>query len=181
MQHLLQQLSCSARELKKVRSLTTAAMLLAVAVVLGIFSIPVTPSVKVSLATIAIQLTAALFGPAVAGISGGLADVIQHFIRPTGAYFPGFTISGILAGLIFGFFYYRRQPNLKRIIFANILVSIPVNLFLNTFWLKILYGSAYLALLPARAAKELILLPVFVVLVALLLRVAGGIKGQGAA
>lgn len=152
----------SVRELKKVRSLTTAAMLLAVAVVLGIFSIPVTPAVKVSLASLAIQLAAALYGPAVGGIVGGLADLIQHFIRPTGPYFPGFTISGILSGLIFGLIYYRRPLELRRVIIANVLVSIPVNLFLNTYWLKLLYGNAYLALLPVRAVKELALLPVFI-------------------
>lgn len=162
-------LARSARELKNIRSLAMAAMLLGMAVVLGILSIPVTPSVRVSLATIAIQLVAALFGPVVGGITGGLADLIQYFIRPTGPYFPGFTISGVIAGVIFGLFYYRETPLLPRVILANVAVSVPVNIFLNTLWLKLLYGNAYLALLPARAVKELILLPIFIALVYFLL------------
>jgi hypothetical protein len=33
-------------------------------------------------------------------------------------------------------------------------------MLLNTYWLTLLYGNAYLVILPARIVKELILLPI---------------------
>ena len=42
-----------------------------------------------------------------------------------------------------------------------------INLLLNTLWLTILYGKAYTALLPARAVKELIGIPIAVALITL--------------
>ena len=39
-------------------------------------------------------------------VCGGLGDLIQFVIKPTGAYFPGWTISAALAGFIYGLFFY---------------------------------------------------------------------------
>jgi len=34
---------------------------------------------------------------------GGLGDIISYFMNPAGgAYFPGFTISGMITGLLYG-------------------------------------------------------------------------------
>ena len=55
---------------------------------------------------------------------------------------------------------YKKPLSLKRVIIANSIVAVTVNLFLNTLWLTLLYGDAFFALLPARAAKQLIMLPV---------------------
>jgi len=81
-------------------------------------------------------------------------------VRPTGPFFPGFTISGILGGLIYGLVLYKRKITLPRVILANALVTVFVNMLLNTYWLTLLYGSAYMAIFPARIIKELILLPI---------------------
>ena len=57
-------------------------------------------------------------------------------------------------------FWYKRPLSLKRVFAAKITVAIVVNLFLNTYWLSILYGKGFAALLPARAIKQLISVPV---------------------
>ena len=160
----------SAKELKNTKSLAMAAMLLAIATVLGIFSIPVGTSLKIGLSTLAIQLTAALFGPVVSGSVGALADILQYLIRPTGPYFPGFTISGAIGGIIFGLIYYKRRLSIPRIAVANLIVTVFVNILLNTFWLKVLYGKGFLALLPGRVTKNLVLLPIYVILFYLMTR-----------
>ena len=49
-----------------------------------------------------IAVLAILYGPAVAAIGYALADLIGAWLLPTGQFFPGFTVSAILTGLIFG-------------------------------------------------------------------------------
>ena len=49
-----------------------------------------------------IAVLAIMYGPVVAAIGYGLADLIGAFLFPTGTFFPGFTVSAVLTGLIFG-------------------------------------------------------------------------------
>ena len=150
----------SAKELKKTRSLAVAAMLLALAVVLGFFSVQLTESIRISFTFLANELTGMLFGPVVGMLEGGLSDIINYMIKPTGPFFPGFTISGILGGLIYGVLLYKKPLTLRRIILTNSLVTVFINMLLNTYWLTLLYGKGYMVIFPARIVKELILLPI---------------------
>lgn len=59
---------------------------------------------------------------------------------------------------------YKKPLTIKRVILANLLVTVLVNLGLNTYWLTILYGDGFFALLPARILKQIIMLPIEVVL-----------------
>lgn len=155
----------SLHELREVRKLSVVAMLLALAVVLGFYAtVQVTDFLKIGFAFLANELTGMLFGPVVGGLMGALADVAKYAVKPIGAFFPGFTISGLLSGVIYGIILYQRPVSLKRVILANTLVTVFVNLILNTYWLTVLYGNAFSALLPARIVKEAILLPIDIAL-----------------
>ena len=154
----------SAKEMKNVRVLAAAAMLLAIAVVIGFFTLQVTESLKVGFSFLADELSGSLFGPVVGGISGGLADILKFLIKPTGPYFPGLTVSGVLSGLVYGIVLYRRPVTLPRVILANSVVSVFINIFLNTYWLTLLYGRGFAVIFPARVVKELVLLPVNIAL-----------------
>ena len=155
----------SARELRRVRSLTMAAMLLAIQVLLGfVASIPIGSSIRISFGYLALASAGALLGPAVAPINGALADVIGFVLKPTGPYFPGFTITGLVSGLIYGLMLYRRDITLKRLLVTKLLIDVFCNLLLNTLWLNMLYGKAFFALLPGRALKNLLQYPVDVIL-----------------
>ena len=59
---------------------------------------------------------------------------------------------------------YKKPVCLKRVILANGLVTVFVNLLLNTYWMSILYGNAYMVLFPTRAVKQLIMFPIEVIL-----------------
>ena len=108
MGNYLKKFPASLRELKNVRALAAIAMLLALRVVLGMFANATLPmfgnTVKLSAAFIPIAVGGAMFGPVPAALIGALGDVISFVIAPTGGgYFPGFTISGLLTGLVYGF------------------------------------------------------------------------------
>ena len=151
-------------ELKNLKSMVMAAMLLAIAVVLGFFTLQLTEFIKIGFAYIANEFAGMMFGPVVGSLIGALADILKYMVNPTGPFFPGFTISGFFGGLIYGVVLYKKPLSIKRVIVANSFVTIFVNLLLNTYWLTLLYGNAYMALLPARIAKQLIMLPIEVIL-----------------
>lgn len=97
--------------IQNVRSLVTAALLIALHTVLAYFvSFQVTPSLRISVSFLANVVTGAMFGPVVGFICGGVGDIVQFVIKPTGPYFWGWTINAALAGLIYGTFLYKKFP-----------------------------------------------------------------------
>lgn len=154
----------SLHELREVKALAMTAMLIAIAVVLGFYSLQVTDYIKIGFAFLADELTGMMFGPVAGGLMGAIADLVKYVVRPTGPFFPGFTISALAGGIIYGIVLYKRPLSLRRVILANGLVTLIVNVCMNTYWLTLLYGSAFFAILPARIVKEVIMLPITVVL-----------------
>lgn len=119
MSNLTKSFRDSFHELKDVKALATTAMLLAIAVVLGFYTLQVTDFIKIGFAFIADEMTGMMFGPVVGGLMGAAADIVKYLVRPTGAFFPGFTISGALSGVIYGVILYKKPLSIKRIALAN--------------------------------------------------------------
>lgn len=159
----------SLKALKTVRGLTVAAMLLAAQLVLGmVSSVYLTPGNKISFTFLALSLTGQILGPVGAMIVGFLASFLGWLIRPVGGYFPGYDISWLLTGFVFGVLFYRRRPGLGRVALAKLIVSLFINIGLNTLWTKMLMGTAFMVELPARALKNAVLYPIEVLLLMLL-------------
>ena len=89
-----------------------------------------------------------------------IMDILKYLIKPTGAFFPGFTLIAMLAGLIYGSFYYKKELSFWRVLAAHVVVAIICNVILNTWCLSILYGKAFSVLLPARLVKNAIMCPI---------------------
>lgn len=159
---LFAEVAQSAKCLKNTRNLTGCSMLLALGVVLDFFaSFYVTPTLKVSTSFLAIAAIGYLYGVLPAVLCGGLLDVVMWLIKPQGAYFPGYTLSGALAGLIFALFLYNRSG--KSLFFcaagAKLTVNLLVNFLLNTYWTSLFVGKAFWLLLPPRIFKNIVLWP----------------------
>ncbi len=101
-----------------------------------------------------------LFGPVAGSILGALSDILNYILAPKGPFYPGFTINAIITGLIYGFGFYRKRITIKRIALIKVILVICVDILLSTYWLSDLYGQAFLALLPMRALKSIIMLPI---------------------
>ena len=101
----------SAKEFKSLKSVVTAALLVALHTVFAFFlSVQVTDSLRISVSFLTNVVTGCLFGPVVGFVCGGVGDLIQFVIKPTGPYFIGWTINAALAGLIYGTFFYHKFP-----------------------------------------------------------------------
>ncbi len=168
--HFFKTLQNSMKELKNLNNLLVSAMLLALCVVVGLFgTIMIGSIIRISFTDLPIALGSMLFGPAVGGIMGALSDILNYILSPKGPYFPGFTLSGILTGLIYGFAFYKKKATLRRIIITKVILVILVDMLLNTYWLSILMGNGFIPLFADRLLKNIIMLPIHVAMLYVIL------------
>ncbi|QNQ81889.1 folate family ECF transporter S component [Lactobacillus sp. PV037] len=138
------------------QSLVFLALLVAINIVLQKISFgPAT--LKVGLGFIGNIMLGYYFGPIWGGFGALISDLLSSAIFGVeGGFFPGFTLSAVLAVVIYGLFLYHQPVKLWRIAIATILVTIIVNILLNTYWLHLLYGINLKLAFLQRIAKELI-------------------------
>ena len=171
-------LQSSLGELKNVRSLTLCALLIAIHVLLNMFSFYIAGVIKVGFTYLAMSMIALLFGPVTAALAGGVCEVVGYMLNSVGAYHPGFTLTTMLTGFVMGLFFYKREISVWRIALARLFVNLFLNIGINTIWVMQTVGKAYIALLPGRLWKNLVLLPLEVVLIFLLFKAVDKIKAR---
>ena len=153
------------KKLMNTKTLTVAAMLTAIGIVLGFFKLPINQLIEIRFGSIPIAITGMMFGPGVAGVVGALTDIGGYWVHPTGPFFPGFTLSGIVSGIIFGVMLHGKKCTLPRIIAAEVVHTLIVGIIMNSYWLNLLYlKNGYLAAIVARLPKELVMIPVYTVI-----------------
>lgn len=126
----------SAAQLRNLRSLTGASLLLALSILLTyFFRLDFGGSLSVGLSFNATALMGMLFGagghPA---LPNGLGDIIKCVLKPQGPYFFGYTFNAMLAGVIYGVFLYGKKPTLLRVVATKATINIVINAFLATLW-----------------------------------------------
>ena len=138
------------------RTLTALAMLIAIEVILSRFLSINAWNIKIGFGFVPVVIAAILYGPLAGGIVGALSDFIGALLFPIGTYFPGFTLTAFLMGLVWGFFLHKDQ-SFWRIALAVVINQFILSLFVNTFWISVLYGSPYVPLLATRVVQSAIL------------------------
>ena len=132
----------SAAELKDLRSITGAALLLALSILLTyFFRLDFGGQLSIGLSFNATAMMGMMFGPVVTGIANGLGDIIKCIIKPQGPYFFGYTLNAALGGVLYGVFLYHKKPTLLRVAATKATVNLVINAFLNTFWMAMLPGK----------------------------------------
>ena len=153
------------------KMLAVMGVLIALEVVIAHFvTFRPTQTIKLSLDFVPIVIAGILFGPVPAMIIGMLADILGAFIFPVGPYFPGFTLTAALTGLLYGFLLHKGQPVIK-IVIAVVIQQWVLSLLLNTFWLKILYGMPYVPTLVTRLPQTAILTAVQLIFIPIIAKV----------
>ena len=171
----------------RVKRLTVCALLTAITVILSRFLSISTPIVKIGFEFAPIALAALLFGPAWGCAVGAFADFIGANLFPIGAYFPGFTLVAGLTGMTYGLLLHRdgalaktALPFWSRALLAVLIVTVFLQLGLDTLWLSILLGKGYLALLPMRMIKCAIMIPVQMLTIHVLVSMSDRLTGSRA-
>ena len=113
--------------------------------------------VKVGLGFIGSVLLGYLFGPLWGTIGGGISDLISSALFGNqGGFFIGCTLTAMAGPLIYALFLYNKPVKIWRIIASTILVTVIVNIGMNTLWLHIMYDMNFNAALIQHLPKETI-------------------------
>lgn len=177
MSNLFESIRSSSRELKKVRVLAGAAMLLALSVIIDTFTIRISDALRIGFSFLPLALTGYLYGPVVGAISGVAGDFIKYFLFSYGEpFFPGFTLNALFSGFLYGFILYRHRVTVGRTLCAKICAALLINIILTPLWLSIMYGKAFWFYLTMRIGSNLIKLPIDTVMLLFLLKLVERIK-----
>lgn len=149
------------------RRLTLAAMLTALQVILGKLSIGDPAVLKVGLGFIATTLVGYFLGPWMGGVVMIVNDLISNTILNTGSmFFPGFTFSAFVSGVIAGMFWYNQKVTWQRAFAYEFIQILVTNVIFTTLWIYIMSlnahtsGRTFTALLAIRMPKEVISWPI---------------------
>lgn len=155
------------------RNLISASLLAAIAVILTrFFGVPL-GIFRISLGTIPIMLSGIALGPIFGLATGAVADLVGVLINlQGGAYFPGFTLTAALVGFLPGFLLRKRKPTLTNLAIAIGITELLCHILLNTLWVGMITGKAYIALLPTRVYSRLVHYPIITGAIFLLLQSA---------
>lgn len=160
----------STRELRRLRKLVFAALMIAACVVLSHFSIPLPGNLKLSITFLARALCSLVCGPVLAILFAFAEDTLSFFLSSGGyPYFPGYALTTALGCLIYSMFFYRTKVTWRRIILAKTLTNIQ-NVVLGSLWSAMLYSKGYLYYMTASAWKNAAYLPLQILMLGLMLR-----------
>ena len=113
------------------------------------------------------------YGPIVGMMAGAIIDTVGFLLAGYGEpYFPGYLITAVLSGLIYGLLLYKRKPTLLRIIVVRLIINYGSNVLLGSVWKAMLYGKGYLYYLTSGAIKNTMMLPIEVFLMWVVLNAA---------
>ncbi len=154
---------------KNVRTLTLAALITAIGIITTSLKIPISTILEIRISSLPLAVAGYLFGPGIAAVIGIISDIGGFLIWPTGPYFPGFTFSAAISGIIFGTLLHKKDgsfPGISRVILAVVINTVLVNLLLHSLWLTLLYGKGgFVAVMSARLIKELVMIPIYIILI----------------
>lgn len=160
----------SAQMLKNPQNLAVCGMLLALRILLGYFSnltLAITPDIKIGLTFLPIAIAGILCGPIAAGAIGALGDLICFLLVPMGAYFPGWTINGLLVGLLYGIFLFECKKFIPSLVICELVSGIFVEIALGSLWLYIQYSKAFWVTAGIRGLKTIVAIPIEIGLIIL--------------
>lgn len=162
----------SAKELQDLRKLVFCGLMAALAVILSATTtIKLGPYLRIGFSGYPNRVVEYLLGPVVGIIFGGALDILKYFLADgDGMFFLGYTFNPMLAGLIVGTLLYRKPLKLWRVVLAEFLLKMLVNVCFGTLWSSILYGYGFMAILPARLVKNLVQWPVDSILLFMILQ-----------
>jgi ECF transporter S component (folate family) len=164
-----------------VRTMAYSALLIAMGVVLSMIKIPLSTITEITLTGLPIAVGGYLLGPWMGFVIGALIDVCGFLIAPKGAFFPGFTLSSGLVGLIYGLFLYRKywereaeagsllrsgkKGLVLRILLAHLIKTLGISLCLNCVWLAVFYSLDFSVVFFSSLPKEAVNFPIEVFLI----------------
>ena len=159
-------------EIKTLRKLVFAALVIALRIVMSGLFIPVGANLRIYFSFFISALGGVVCGPVLSILIGFSADILGVMFFPSGPYFVGYTISSMLGGFVYGIFLYKRPISGVRLFMCKAVINLGVNVLLGSLWSAILYSKGYYFYMVQSLSKNLLLLPLEVVAMYLFFKLA---------
>ena len=150
-------------ELKNVKMLAFAALIIALRVAMKPLRIPIATDVNITFGFIANALGSMVYGPVVALLSGAVSDTVGYIVAPNGDYYFLFIFTEMAGSFVFALYLYRTRVTVWRLILAKFSVNLFVNILLNEpimvsyyLWLG---NKVYQPFMWIRIVKNIVMLP----------------------
>jgi len=146
-------------ELKNLRTLIFAALIIAIRVVLKQAFIPVGDQLSIYVGFIFTAVGGSIYGPVVALLVGTITDLLGFVVAPTGGFNPLFTLIEMFTTFLYALILYRQKITFGRILLAKLSVNVLGNIVANSLVMALLYGKGIYYYLVPRILKNIVLLP----------------------
>lgn len=142
--------------------ITMLGLLIALTVILSRLFGFETQFIKISFDFVPKIIMGALFGPVWTGVGSVAADTIGMMLFARSPFFPGFTLNAFVGGLVYGYFFYKKEVTWKNAILCALTNTIIISLVLTPIWLAIMYNQPLTSVViwGPRLIKALIMLPI---------------------
>ena len=181
MKRFLSSFRSSALELRDLRCVLVTGLLIALSMIIEAHTI-IIGFAKINFAYLATAAIGMLYGPVVSAFAGGICDIVGFLAKPDGGFLPLYTLFGVGQGLIYGMIAYHKLPLAQgkrydismaiRLSIARVLDVVIINLLCNTaanLYYAFIPDEAYTAAVTARVIKNVVLLPVDILLISVVL------------
>lgn len=155
-------------ELKNLRTLIIAALIIAIRVALKQAFIPVGDSLSIYIGFIFTAVGGSLYGPVIALLAGTITDLLGFVVAPNGAFNPLFTLIEVFTTFLYALILYRQKITFGRILLAKLSVNVLGNIVANSLVMALLYGKGIYYYLVPRILKNIVMLPFEVVILAVI-------------
>ncbi len=101
-------------------------------------------------------------GPVWSAAICAVGDILGMLINSAGKpYLPLFTISAAVRGIVYGLTLHGKKPSIVRSVIAVGIVTLIVDLGMNSLWLAQMISSDWLAVFLIKLPTRLITIPVY--------------------
>lgn len=138
--------------------LVVMAFLIALEIILTRFLSFQFPIARIGFGFLPVAILAIMFGPFWSGLCYLIGDLLGVILFPPAGYHPGFTLSALLTGILYGLLLHNKEITYLRCFVTAFIVLGCITLGLNTFWLHLITGKGFLIILPTRIAEALLML-----------------------
>ena len=159
----------SSAQVKNLRMLVVAALMVALRVALKSIYIPVGDNLNIMAGFFINALGSMIYGPVLAALTGVASDLLGVMLFPKGPYFFPFTIIEMMGSVIYALYLYRAKLSPARIFLSKLTINVFINIICNSIALSWLYGRAVGIYLIPRVAKNLLIFPLEAILLTLFL------------
>lgn len=168
-------------QLKDVRMITIAALIVALRIAVKFFKIRLAPGLNISLDAYVNSLGSVIYGPIIGLVVGSISDILGCIATGQMAeYFFPFMFVEMMSSFIFGLFFWKRKITITRALTSKFTVNFICNIIMTSLfnkWYLYLYvgikqAQAFRLINGIRIVKNLILFPLEAAIIIIVLSAA---------